>query len=144
MRVATVVAILMGLPRFALAQDPPPRIPLVAVDLHGTVPLFPGDDPLALSRGIGSAELPGNGIGAQLGLHLYPVRWRALTFGIGGEVTANRARQTPPQGIQSLRAAEEKFLSAAPQLSFNFGTGNGWSYVSGGIGISQWSLIPDG
>jgi hypothetical protein len=21
-----------------------------------------------------------------------------------------------------------------PQLSFNFGTGNGWSYISGGLG----------
>ena len=35
-------------------------------------------------------------------------------------------------------------MSAAPQLSFNFGTGHGWSYLSGGIGRSTWSIVPDG
>ena len=38
----------------------------------------------------------------------------------------------------------EKFLSASPQLSFNFGGPNGWSYISGGVGLSQWSIVPDG
>jgi hypothetical protein len=30
------------------------------------------------------------------------------------------------------------------QLSFNFGNGDGWSYISGGIGQSIWQIIPDG
>jgi outer membrane protein with beta-barrel domain len=133
-------------PRPARAQDPPPRIPWFAVDLHGTVPRFPTtDQQLASSRGLNSlAELPGSGLGVQIGLHVYPVHWRGITFGVGGEVTANRSRQTPVEGSQGLRGTEEKFLSAAPQLSFNFGTGAGWSYISGGIGLSQWSLVPDG
>ena len=29
-------------------------------------------------------------------------------------------------------------------VSFNFGDGDGWSYLSGGIGTSTWSLVPDG
>ena len=33
--------------------------------------------------------------------------------------------------------------SAAPQLSLNFGTGDGWSYLSAGRGTSTWSLVPD-
>jgi hypothetical protein len=62
-------------------------------------------------------------------------------------VTANRSRQTPDASAVAagqLRPSEERFLSAAPQLSFNFGTGHGWSYLSGGIGLSQWSVVPDG
>jgi len=136
----------LGAVRPALAQEPPPRIPWFTVDLHGTIPRFPtNDEQLAGSRGLSSlAELPGTGLGVQLGLHVYPLRWRAITFGIGGEVTANRSRQVPPEGSEGLRASEEKFLSAGSQLSFNFGTGAGWSYISGGIGLSQWSLVPEG
>jgi hypothetical protein len=127
----------------ARAQEPPPPIPWFAIDLHGTLPRFPSDATLATSRGIQLAELPGAGLGVQAGLHFYLIRWRVLTVGLGGEVTANRARQQPPADNADLHATEEKFLHAAPQLSFNFGNGHGWSYISGGIGLSQWSLIPD-
>jgi hypothetical protein len=144
MRLALIVAMVLAA-RPALGQEPPPRIPWFTLDLHGTVPRFPtSSDQLALSRGLTLAELPGSGLGLQVGLHLYPLRWRAITFGIGGEVAASRAGQTPLQGSQGLRSSDEKFLSASPQLSFNFGTGRGWSYLSGGIGLSQWSLIPQG
>ena len=138
------VSFLLGLGAHAHAQEPPPRIPLVAVDLHATFPKFPSDQALADSRDMTLAELPGRGLGLQAAVTLYPVKWRAITFGIGGEVTANRASQTPSDSAVGVRASEEKFLSVAPQLSFNFGSGNGWSYISGGLGVSQWSLIPDG
>jgi hypothetical protein len=137
------VLLLAAAPR-AGAQEPPPRIPYFVLDLHGTLPRFPSSDAtLAESRGMQIAELPGVGLGLQAGLHFYLIRWRALTVGIGGEVSGNRARQQPPPENAALHGAEEKFLHAAPQLSFNFGTGHGWSYISGGIGVSQWSLIPD-
>jgi hypothetical protein len=144
--IALAASIVLAAPGLARAQEPPPRIPWFVVDLHGTVPLFPSSDELlADSRGLRSlAELPGPGLGLQVGLHVYPLRWRAITFGIGGEITANRSRQTPPEGAENLRPSEEKFLSAGPQLSFNFGSGTGWSYLSGGIGLSQWSLVPEG
>ena len=44
----------------------------------------------------------------------------------------------------TLRGVTEKFLTISPQLSLNFGTGKGWSYLSGGLGVSQWSIVPDG
>src|SRR5262245_41747074 len=128
----------------AYAQEPPPRIPWFVIDLHGTVPRFPSSQPLADSRRLTLAELPGTGLGLQLGLHLYPIHWKAITFGIGAEVAGTRARQEPLATNAGLSATEEKFLTAAPQLSFNFGSGNGWSYLSGGIGLSQWSLLPIG
>jgi hypothetical protein len=127
------------------AQDPPPRIPWFAVDLHGSVPRFPSDDQvLADSRDMNLAELPGRGLGVQVGAHLYPLRWRVITFGIGGEIAMSRSSQTPPQNVPNQRPSKERYRSIAPQLSFNFGNGNGWSYLSGGIGQSRWAIVPEG
>ncbi len=129
----------------ASAQEPPPKIGPFVVDLHGTVPRFPEDLNLADSRGIQSiAELPGSGLGIQIGVHLYLVKWRAITIGIGGEFTSGRSTQTPPEGSTRLVPVTERFHSLSPQLSFNFGSGTGWSYISGGIGQSVWFLEPDG
>jgi hypothetical protein len=143
--VFAIAALIVAGVSAAEGQEPPPRIPWYVLDFHATVPRFPSDQVLADSRDMTLAELPGTGLGLQAGLHFYPLRLGPITFGIGGEVTGNRSRNTPPvNATTELRGAEEKFLSASPQLSFNFGSGRGWSYISGGLGVSQWSLIPDG
>ena len=143
MRVAAVLCLLaLAVPAFA--QEPPPKIGPFVIDLHATVPRFPGDLQLAESRNMMLAELPGTGLGVQAGVHIYLFKWRAITFGVGGEVASSRARQTPAEGTQNVRAATEEFRSIAPQLSFNFGSGTGWSYISGGIGQSTWSIVPEG
>ena len=127
------------------AQDPPPRIGPFVIDFHATVPRFPSEDQnLADSRKMSLTELPGRGLGVQVGAHLYVLRLKAITFGVGGEFVTSRASQTPAAGVQSVRPAKERFTSLAPQLSFNFGTGHGWSYLSGGLGQSTWSLTPQG
>jgi hypothetical protein len=136
----------------AHAQDPLPKIGPFVVDLHATVPKYPSSPLLAASHDVVVAELPGRGLGVQVGGQVYFFRWRAVTFGIGGEYAASRGRKSPPdrQGSSTatdttaLRETEEKFSSAGSALSFNFGTGHGWSYISGGIGQSTWSLIPVG
>jgi len=130
--------------RPTLAQDPPPRIGPFVVDLHATVPRFPQDLELAQSRGMNLAELPGSGLGVRAGAHVYPLRWRAITFGIGGEFATGRARQTPQAAQTTVRPATERLTTMAAQLSFNFGTGNGWSYISGGLGRSTWAVVPKG
>src|SRR5581483_5864965 len=129
----------------ALAQEPPPKIGPFVVDLHATVPRFPTDNlQLAESRGMQITELPGVGFGVQLGAHVYVFKWKAVTVGLGGEFAASRATSTPPAGSDAtLRAATETFKTIAPELSLNFGTGHGWSYISGGIGTSTWSIVPD-
>ena len=105
----------------AFAQDPPPRIPYFALDVHATVPRFPSSPVLADSRNLTLAELPGPGLGAQIGLHLYPVRWRAITFGIGGEVAGSRSRFTPPAAsadtVHSSEAEERLRLSVTAEVS---------------------------
>jgi hypothetical protein len=141
-----IVLLLCAVAPVARAQEPPPRIPIVVVDLHGTFTNFPNGDGLDRSRGLSAAELPGSALGADLALHLYPLRWRAITFGIGGQATFERAHQSPPvvAGATILRPVTERFVSGGPQLSFNFGSGTGWSYLSGGIGRSVWQIVPDG
>ncbi|MBI3400371.1 MAG: hypothetical protein HY048_03030 [Acidobacteria bacterium] len=144
MRVFAFSLLILALAPLARAQDPPPRIGPLVVDLHGTFLGFPEDQLVADSRGMTLAELPGSGLGVQVGIHVYPVRWKAITFGVGGEFARISAGQTPVEGVVGVRAAEERFSSLTPQVSFNFGTGHGWSYLSAGFGSSTWSLVPQG
>lgn len=128
------------------AQDPPPRIGPFVVDVHGTMPRFPADDQqLAESRGLLLSELPGAGLGLRAGAHIYPLRWKAVTFGLGADLTLGRAHHASAEIADNIsgRATTERFTHIAPQISFNFGDGDGWSYLSGGIGTSTWSVVPD-
>lgn len=146
-RFALAIVLLLGATAPALAQDRPPRIPFFVVDLHGAFVSFPATPELVASRGLTSeAQLPGSSLGAEVALHLYPLRWRAITFGIGGRVMGARARQVPTASADQppLAPVTEQFLTGAPEISFNFGSGNGWSYISGGIGRSIWQVVPDG
>jgi hypothetical protein len=129
----------------AQAQDPPPRIGPFVVDVHASIPSFPSDSQeLADSRSVNLGSLPGRGWGAQLGAHYYFLRWKALTVGVGGEFMVARATSTPAEGSTGLVPMVERVVTASPQLSFNFGTGHGWSYLSGGIGRSVWALHETG
>jgi hypothetical protein len=131
----------------AAAQEPPPPIGPFVLDVHGTIPRFPNDDAqLAASRAVSPNELPGAGLGIHAGIHVYPLKWKAVTFGLGGELTVARSHlssQTMNGEIVG-QAVTERFTHLAPELSFNFGSGDGWSYISGGIGPSTWSIVPDG
>jgi hypothetical protein len=147
--VVCLVVVLASFSSPAAAQDPPPPIPWVVVDLHASIPGFPSDDAdLAASRGMNIAELPGRGLGVQVGLHLYPIKTRIVTLGVGGELAIARASQTPVAGAagtdgKPLRPAEERITTLSPQLSLNFGNGSGWSYLSAGLGQTTLYLAPD-
>lgn len=145
MRFALAFVLLAAAPA-AFAQEPPPKIGPFVLDLHATVPRFPSDSAqLAESRNMQATELPGTGLGVQVGAHLYLFKWKAVTVGIGGEFASGRSSQTPPDSnTTGLRPATETFQTIAPQLSLNFGSGHGWSYISGGIGQSTWSIVPAG
>ncbi len=143
-----MVAAVVGLfAPIAAAQDAPPKIGPFVIDVQGIFPTFPTDDAqLAASRSLNVNELPGRGLGLHTAAQVYLLRWKAVTFGIGGELTMVRASkdsQEVSDGVFS-RATTERFMHVAPQLSFNFGDGDGWSYISGGIGPSTWSLGPTG
>ncbi len=91
------------------------------------------------------AELPGSGFGFDLNAHVYIFTWKAMTIGLGGQLTVARAHSSERvvEGQVVARAVTERLTSIAPQISFNFGTGDGWSYISGGIGPATWSIVPD-
>jgi hypothetical protein len=125
----------------AEAQDPPAPIGRLVADLSATFPRFSDDPALAASRGLSQAELPRRAIGGDLGAHVYPLRLGPVTLGLGAQATVLRSRAAADAPLQSVTA---HFTSLAPQLSLNFGTGDGWSYISGGVGVSRWSIVPDG
>jgi len=128
-------------------QEPPPSIPRFALDLRGTVPKFTTEAELAESRGIRQTELPARGFGADVGFHVYVLKWKAMTFGLGGQLALARAVKSPrpaSAGVAAVDGLTERFMAVTPQLSFNFGDGDGWSYFSGGIGPAQRTLVPLG
>ena len=129
--------------RVAAAQDERPPIGPFVVDVRATFPRFPDEQALAESRALVPGELPGRGVGFDAGAHVYLFTWKAMTLGVGGQITLARARISPT-AESGLRAVTERVSSIAPQVSFNFGTGDGWSYLSAGIGTTQWSVVPDG
>jgi hypothetical protein len=133
-RVVVLLAVaVISVAAAADAQEAPPPIGPFVVDLHGTVPRF-GDDPqLAASRGLFQSELPGSGLGFSVGGHVYFARIAAVTL---GPDTADPTVTLVP--------VTERFTSISPVVSLNFGNGNGWSYLSFGIGQSLWSIVPDG
>jgi hypothetical protein len=146
-RLALILFLLAVVPRSAAAQDePPPPIGPFVIDLHGIMPSFPDNPQLAYSRGMLPTELPGRALGVYAAAHFYPYKWKAVTFGIGADLTLLRAHQSASVDSNGTvnRAATEQLAHGSAQLSFNFGKGDGWSYISGGYGPGQWSLVPDG
>ena len=73
--------------------------------------------------------VPARGFGVEAGAHVYFGRLGPARLGAGASYI--QARGTSGEEI----AATVRVL--APQLSFNFGTSRGWSYVSGGVGVAQ-------
>lgn len=152
MRRALLLLFLLTLPLasavpVAHAQDPPPPIPRVVLDVRASVPKFSRELQLADSRGLLESELPGRGLGGELGLHFYLFKWGAMRLGVGGQVTLARAATSAKVGASGatvVRGVVERYQAVTPQLSFNFGDGDGWSYVSGGLGPGQRTLVPDG
>jgi hypothetical protein len=137
---------LFCLPAHAFAQDPPPPLPRMVFDVRGSTTNFSVEPELAQSRGLLASELPGRGFGGDVALHFYLLKLKGVTFGLGGQVSLARAATsgTVVSDQTIVRPVTEQFTSATAQLSFNFGSGNGWSYISGGIGPAQRTVIPAG
>ena len=136
LRIALATCLVLAIhPRAARAQDEPPRIGPFVVDVRGASPNFPDDDAqLAQSRGLSIDELPGRGFGLDAGAHVYLFKWRVMTVGVGAQMTlAGAASGSVVQGgVEIARPVTSWFTAFTPQLSFNFGNGDGWSYISGG------------
>ena len=134
----------LAAPAFAQPQQEP--IGRYVIDLRGSVIPFGRNADLASGRGLHPPDTPGAGFGFDIGAHVYPLRLWVVTFGIGASYHVTAASQSP--GVLSPNpdgpTLRKTFTALSPQVSFNFGTRDGWSYLSGGIGRSRLSLYATG
>jgi hypothetical protein len=123
------------------AQAQPQRpVSLFVVDARGAIPLYPNDETIAAPRDTSPELMPGYGLGLDVGAHVYPLRWKVITFGVGASFHLSRGARTPPtlegSSAPSGPTVNTRFRAFSPQVSFNFGHRMGWSYLSGGMGSS--------
>jgi hypothetical protein len=139
------LAVLAGTaPAAAQATSPPGPW---AIDVRGVTSPVPEDvvfyPPLAAT-----ARIPTRGFGLEGGAHVYLFNLGASRVGIGASALNVRAVTNPPpspptsSGSGTTMAPPRQSVQldlriVAPQLSFNFGTRNGWSYVSAGAGFGD-------
>lgn len=126
----------------APAQEAPPEhVPIgrFVVDARLAMPNFPQAPTIASGIGVAAENLPGRALGLVGGAHWYPARLGPVTIGIGAEMLLSQASRTldaATAGAGPGPTVKSRFSALSPQLSFNFGKRDGYSYVSGGIGRS--------
>jgi len=136
---------IVGSPRVLAAQDvPPENLPIgrYVADARIDFPKFKQDPSTATGIGVSTLNLPARAFGFVLGAHWYPARLGIVTFGIGGEIvtarrghTLNTGTETEPVNV----TVNSRFSAISPQVSFNIGSRDGFSYISGGIGSSTFT-----
>ena len=116
-----------------------------ALDVRGVTSPVPDD--LSLYPPLDSTALvPDRGFGVDVGVHVYLFNLGPSRVGVGASALRARATtspraatssdsdSTPPSPPQSVQL-DMRVL--APQVSFNFGTREGWSYLSAGLGMTE-------
>ena len=141
---ANVVAVLLvilgaGAATEALAQPVRTPIPPFTVDVRGALARFKQDAAVGQALNVPAEALPTRGLGLSAGVHVYLLRMRRLTIGVGGEyLKAGDSRTAQPtQGAPAPPTVDTRLTAVAPQLSLNFGRGEGWSYLSAGLGTAR-------
>ena len=135
----------MGSPRVLAAQDvPPENLPIgrYVADARIDFPKFKQDPSTATGIGVSTLNLPARAFGFVLGAHWYPARLGIVTFGIGGEIVTARRGHTLNTGTEAKPVnvtVNSRFSAISPQVSFNIGSRDGFSYISGGIGSSTFT-----
>ena len=123
-RILLTLALLIA-PASAIAQMPEPPGPYV-IDLRGTTVGIP-NSPAFFPPLASGTPVPARGFGFDAGVHLYPVSLGVARLGLGANVLYARGHIASSDVTGTVRMV-------APQLSFNFGTRQGWSYLSAGYG----------
>ncbi len=124
----------------AAADRPGPYV----IDVRGTMIALPSDaafyPPLPSSTAV-----PSRGFGIDVGAHIYPLQLGPVRLGIGAAFLRARGTVSPGEpdpdssSTTGPRTPEVAALltTFTPQVSFNFGTRAGWSYLSVGYGRAQ-------
>jgi outer membrane protein with beta-barrel domain len=141
---AIVLAIAVLLPAASSAQVSAPG-PYV-IDLRAAMTGAPGSGSFypPITTAI---SVPQRAFGVGAGAHVYAFKIGVARLGFGvdllrtrgtatTEVAATAAQSTTVVSSTGTFRAAMTVTTIAPQLSFNFGSHEGWSYLSGGYGIS--------
>jgi hypothetical protein len=149
-----IAALLMPTP--AAAQSSPPSTPgPYVIDIRAPMSGLPstsGFHPVLPANTL----VPKRGFGLGVGGHVHVASLGVSRVGVGLDVLRTRGTAVTPvtpststtgagtssSSGTSLSTAGQidvamTMTAVAPQLSFNFGTREGWSYLSGGYGVAQ-------
>jgi hypothetical protein len=126
----------------ASAQVQPLKIGLFAIDARRVIARYGPTEEQAAAIGYEITDVPPRGWGFDIGAHVYPIRWRRVALGIGGNLVTSAGHSKPEnaKGVPTGREADTRFRSIASQVSVNFGNREGWSYLSAGFGYSTFAL----
>ncbi len=168
-RTALRVAFLLATTASGVAAQDDDPIGRYVIDLRGASVNLGQNEELARVRRLRPNQLPPRGIAIDLGGHFYFLRLGPVTFGIGGSILSTAAHQpvvepmeedpvpgfprfppqpTPDEDEEEMEPFIEgvpvtsRFTAISPQITFNFGHRNGWSYVGGGLGTSRLNVYP--
>ena len=145
-----LVLCVMTLASAAAAQEPDPApAPLMpqpiapfVFDARIPMPRFKQDATIATGLGVERLDLPVRGIGLLGGAHVYPLRRRSFALGVGAEMLRGHASKTKKSDGSVANAVDGPTVKArwshfSPQLSLNFGSRDGYSYLTMGSGKSK-------
>jgi hypothetical protein len=123
----------------AAAQPTTGPIPRFVLDARGSLARFKQDSAVSQALHVEATDLPTRGLGITLGGQVYVLHTRRITIGLGGEMIAARDSRSVDveEGAPPGPAVITKMAAFAPQISFNFGRDEGWSYISGGLGRAR-------
>jgi hypothetical protein len=124
-----------------------------ALDLRGVTSPVPKEP--AFYPALDSTTLvPGRGFGLDLGVHVYPLSLGSARLGFGADLFYVRATTKPHPAAPSTgssatpaaagQSVELAMRMLAPQMSLNFGSREGWSYLSAGFGSTDVSTRTSG
>jgi hypothetical protein len=127
------------------------------IDLHGVMSGLPSGSAFHPVLPVNTL-VPRRGFGLGAGAHVYLVKLGPARLGVGVEIARARGTaMTPPTTTSTITTATTSSSATAtpaliaaspidtattvtlvtPQVSFNFGARDGWSYLSGGYGSAQ-------
>ena len=119
------------------------KIPPYVLDIRLLALKVPKAEGFSSPYSVAAAALPAMAPGGEVGLHVYPLRTRTWAIGLGaaGEVARGHASASKnSSGAVTGADVTVHLLAITPQLSLNFGTLAGWSYLSLGVGASNFYL----
>jgi len=123
-----IAALLISTAAFAQSSSPGPYI----IDLRGAMSGAPGGAAFYPTVPA-ETRAPRRAFGFGAGAHVFPFQLGIARVGFGVDVMRVRGSATSVHNINAAMTVS----TIAPQVSFNFGTREGWSYLSGGYGTTQ-------